>query len=189
MPTGCLPGIALNRYPARGPLWPVLADQISRSAVSFIHFFFCAQLVDTLDSLQTVIVSRFLVNLRRTQQQPPVPSRPSGIRTSRFRIPSIPDIVGDMGQPLDHGMYERGVAAGANVQEDAVVTGSSFVQGSSTSAAPATRAAQRGVEGERSSTVSCLCCVTPHGAYVVALNRIGQLYVKCFHTMRRRQVL
>lgn len=116
------------------------------SAYRRFRSIYCAPPVDTSDSLQTVIISRFLINLRRTQQ-PPTPSRPSGIRTSRFRlgIPSIPDILGDMGQPLDHGVYERDVAAEGNVQEDAVAAGPSFVQGSSTSAAPATRAAQRGV--------------------------------------------
>ena len=83
--------------------------------------------------LQNVIVSRFLLNLRRSQQQP-TPSRPSGIRSSMFHLPTLPDIVEDMGRPLEHGM--RGPDARAEGVHDsgAAVAGPSFVQGSSTSA-------------------------------------------------------
>lgn len=81
-------------------------------------------------SIQTVIFSRFLRNLRRTQL-PHNPSHPSDIRTSGFRIPSISDIVEDMGRPLDHGLQERDAEIEENFPE-AVITGPSFVEGSST---------------------------------------------------------
>ena len=53
-------------------------------------------------SLQTILISRFLLNLRRTQARNAPPSRPSGIRSSLFCTTTIVGVIEDMGQPLDH---------------------------------------------------------------------------------------
>ena len=88
------------------------------------------------NSLQTILISRFLLNLRRTQLTPSVPTRPSGIRSSAFHIPTIPDIVEDMGRPLDHGLRDYDADAEVEAELDTVpqVAGPSFIQGSSCSA-------------------------------------------------------
>ena len=69
-------------------------------------------LLDTIDdfkyhhSIQTVVVSRFLINLRRTKTSPTIASRASQFTLSGFRVPTVPDFMGSMGQPLDHGWPE-----------------------------------------------------------------------------------
>ena len=78
-------------------------------------------------SLQIVLISRFLINLRRTQQAAVAPSGPSGIRTSVFHMPTIPDIVEDMGQPLQHGPSDHDASV------EGPTLGTSFIQGSSAS--------------------------------------------------------
>ena len=57
--------------------------------------------------LQTLLISRFLLNLRKSQEPPPLASRPSRITMSGFRLPTFPEIVGDMGQPPDHAVGEE----------------------------------------------------------------------------------
>ena len=57
--------------------------------------------------LQTLLISRFLLNLRKSQEPPPLASRPSRITMSGFRLPTFPEIVGDIGQPLDHAVGEE----------------------------------------------------------------------------------
>ena len=49
-----------------------------------------------------------------------------------LRIPAMPDIVEDMGQPLDYGLHRRDVDEDAHVDFGATAAGLSFVQGSST---------------------------------------------------------
>ena len=53
-----------------------------------------------------VIISRFLINLRRTQAQPSVASHFSQVSSLSFRVVSEPNPVRSMGQPLDIGWYE-----------------------------------------------------------------------------------
>ena len=64
--------------------------------------------------MQTVIISRFLLNLRRIAKLRLAPSRASGIRSSLLRIPTLAGIVEDMGRPLDydHGAGVEGDAFG-----------------------------------------------------------------------------
>lgn len=53
-------------------------------------------------SVQTIIISRFMLNLRRSAQKSrTVPSKPSRVRT----LP-IGSLMNDMGDPLDHGFNE-----------------------------------------------------------------------------------
>ena len=60
----------------------------------------------TWPRVQNVLISRFLLNLKRTQA-PSVASRPSGLSLSGFQVPTIASIVEDMGRPLQHGWDER----------------------------------------------------------------------------------
>ena len=101
-------------------------------------------------SLQTVIISRFLLNLRRTQERPPAPSRPSAIRSSIFHVPTIPDLVEDMGRPVDHGLRAFDEAVDGDIPDEVAVAGPSFVQGSSVSRRPTSR---RQAEQEELDTV------------------------------------
>ena len=85
-------------------------------------------------SIQTVIISRFLINLRRTHVRGPAPSRPSGIRSSIFRIPDITNIVEDMGQALDHGILDSpGAEGGVQDIHHAATSDLSFARGTSSS--------------------------------------------------------
>ena len=94
----------------------------------------------TLCSLQTIIISRFLLNLRRAAQlRSSAPSQPSGIRSSIFRMPTIPDIVEDMGRPLDHGRYDCDVDEDVLDDSGATVAEQSLVQGSSAAGIAVTR--------------------------------------------------
>ena len=54
--------------------------------------------------MQAILISRFILNLRRSQKPPPLESRPSRFSMSQFHLPTMSAIVGDMGQPLNHGM-------------------------------------------------------------------------------------
>lgn len=61
----------------------------------------------TLRSIQFVLINRFIINLRRARLQSEElnssvghVSTPSGLR---FRLPTIAGVIGDMGQPLEHG--------------------------------------------------------------------------------------
>ena len=114
--------------------------QGSQSGVCVFNFVQCPSTEsphrDDSFSLQAVIISRFLLNLRRTQVQDPAPSRASGIRSSRFRVPTIQDIVDDMGQPLDHEMHERDFQLEGNVCVPVLISddASSFSQSSFVSA-------------------------------------------------------
>ena len=91
---------------------------------------------NTAISVQMAIISRFLINLRRATLENSAPSRPSDIRTSRFRLPTIPDIVEDMGGPLSRS-FNTGAdpEAGQGVPNSVPVAGPSFIRGSSTSGA------------------------------------------------------
>lgn len=66
-------------------------------------------------SLQTVLTSRFLINLRRTQLPPDIShSSDIRLRSPVFRLPPLPSIVEDMGRPLDHGLRDHD----AEIDED-----------------------------------------------------------------------
>ena len=56
--------------------------------------------------IQIILISRFLLNLRRTHEQP-ITSSPSRFSIPVFRIPTPPDIVEDMGRSLNY-TWERG---------------------------------------------------------------------------------
>ena len=75
----------------------------------------CAYMTTLLDaiadfgyhhSIQTVVISRFLINLRRLKTSLTIASRASQFTLSGFRVPTVPDFMGSMGQPLDHGWPE-----------------------------------------------------------------------------------
>ena len=90
-----------------------------------IHVF-CAHFIR---SLQIIIISRFILNLQRTRLQAQAPTGPSGIRSSAFHIPTIADVVEDMGRPLDHGSSERVVEVQEDVDHGTPVAGPSFIRG------------------------------------------------------------
>ena len=50
--------------------------------------------------VQAVILSRFLVSLRRAAEPEPLPSHQSRVSMINFRMPTIAGIIGDMGEPL-----------------------------------------------------------------------------------------
>ena len=73
-------------------------------------------------SLQTIIISRFILNLRRSQMQPAAPSRASGFRSSIFHLPTIPVIAEDMGRPLDYGVREDNEEIVEELHDDSTAT-------------------------------------------------------------------
>ena len=112
--------------------------RLERTVISTL-FFIPVLLIRKFHSLQAIIISRFLLNLRRAaQSRSSAPTRLSGIRSSMFRMPTLPDIVEDMGQPLDHGPNGPDEEEGEEVQDAlrAPAAGPSFVQGSSTGGGP-----------------------------------------------------
>ena len=63
-------------------------------------------MADALSRMQPIIISRFLVNLRRADNPGSMTSTVghlSRFSTPRFRVPTITSIIGDMDRPLDHG--------------------------------------------------------------------------------------
>ena len=59
----------------------------------------------TARRIQFIVVSRFIVNLRRANEQESVASSPTEYfsRTSiNFRMPTVASIIGSLGEPLDH---------------------------------------------------------------------------------------
>ena len=60
--------------------------------------------------MQAILISRFLINLRRASQ-PEDSARQTGTHRfsiPNFRTPTEADIVDDMGEPLEHGLSEGG---------------------------------------------------------------------------------
>ena len=51
--------------------------------------------------LQTLLISRFILNLRRSREPLIIASHPSRVTIPGFHFPTLSDVVGDMGQPLD----------------------------------------------------------------------------------------
>lgn len=108
-PNICRPHLPLSFGPSPGPV------PLSRSA-SFRAGICCAnQLTETyktptlhsysdLTSIIPILISRFILNLRQADGRSLPPSRPSRIGTLVFNLQE--SIVGDMGEPLDHGFGE-----------------------------------------------------------------------------------
>ena len=72
-------------------------------------------------SLQTVIISRFLINLRRTLAQAPEESLcQTRFSTARFHHT---DFVSDIGQPLDRSLLEETESEAEEADSDATVGG------------------------------------------------------------------
>ena len=83
-------------------------------------------------SIQIVLLSHFLLDLRRTQVRSKAPSRPSGLRSSvLFRIPTASELVEDMEGLLDYGPNIPDVNFAERGHDDAPVTGLSLIQRSS----------------------------------------------------------
>ena len=72
-----------------------------------------------------------------------------------FRIPTIPDIVEDMGRPLNYGLHDCDTELEDDLRDTvgAEAAGASFIQGSSTGGGVIGRTQ---AEGEIASTVRCL---------------------------------
>ena len=81
----------LSEHPAR--LSPLQSP--STALTPFVH------------RLQLLLVSRFLLNLRRTQAVP-VTSRPSQFTLTGFDVPTLPDMAEDKDQYLDAEQHKRG---------------------------------------------------------------------------------
>ena len=69
-----------------------------------------------LHSLQAVLISRFIINLRRTQhsERSTEDDRFSHFSAPQFRMPPMASLAGNMGEPLEHGSFvvEREANAG-----------------------------------------------------------------------------
>ena len=75
---------------------------------SFYHVHSFRDIVlEYMDSVQTIIISRFILSLRRADQRNrTVPSNLSQFAASGIGMPSFGNISGEMGGPLDHGPDE-----------------------------------------------------------------------------------
>ena len=64
----------------------------------------------TPHSIPFVVISHFIINLQQANSSGPatsVAATPSKFSSPRFRIPPVASIVGNMGQPLDHGFDDE----------------------------------------------------------------------------------
>lgn len=71
-----------------------------------------------LRSLTPILTARFMLNLRQAGETNTTPSRPSRMASVVFRIQE--KIIGNMGEPLDHGFAED-VEDGEVVETDGVL--------------------------------------------------------------------
>lgn len=61
-----------------------------------------------MDSAPTMIISRFILNLRRSDRKnQAVESRFSRFAASGFHVQTLEGFIGEMGQPLDHGFRDQ----------------------------------------------------------------------------------
>lgn len=76
----------------------------------------------TFTRAQSILVSRFLINLRRAHQLHNQSSleRFSRFSTPRFHVPTMASIVDDLGEPLEHVDYEGDHELSAEEEEDKV---------------------------------------------------------------------
>ena len=74
-------------------------------------------LTEFLARLQYIIISRFIINLRRVGRPPTIHSMSanySQFSVANFRMPSIESIIGNFAQPLEHPLEQEDISIDAN---------------------------------------------------------------------------